>query len=95
MASKEYYRKQIADKRAKIVSLRADIGKVKEKKKKRMEYLADTIKSSSSASSKENYRKKKVSEGAKFEGELDSLKRKIESIKKEIEILKKLLEKAK
>lgn len=33
MASKEYYRKQIADKRTKIIALRADIQKVKEEKR--------------------------------------------------------------
>jgi hypothetical protein len=95
MASKEYYRKQIADKRTKIIALRADIQKVKEKKKNRMDYLSRTIKTSSSASSKENYRKMKVSEGARFEGNINVLKKKIDAIKKEIDILKKSLDKAK
>ena len=37
----------------------------------------------------------KVSEGARFEGNIDVLKKKIDAIKKEIDILKKLLDKAK
>ena len=95
MASKEYYRNQIDDKRAKIVSLRADIQKTKDEKKSRMDYLSRTIKSSSSQSSKENYRKMKIAEGAKFEGKIDALKNKIETINKEIDSLKKSLDKAK
>ena len=45
--SKEYYRKQIADKRKDIIDLREDKKKRAEKKKKDLNYLSDRIKYSS------------------------------------------------
>ena len=64
--SKELYRKKIADKRQDIISLRARIDKLKQDKKKRMDYFTRNIKSTSSVSSKENYRKNKVKESEKY-----------------------------
>ncbi|GIZ15081.1 hypothetical protein [Capnocytophaga catalasegens] len=89
--SKEYYRKRIADKKQDIIVLRAKIDKLKEDKKKRMDYFARNIKSTTSASSKENYRKNKVKESEKYTRDIDNLKKKIESIKKEIDQYKKLM----
>lgn len=87
--SKEYYRKRIANKKQDIIALRAKIDKLKEDKKKRMDYFARNIKSTTSASSKENYRKNKVKESEKYTRDIDNLKKKIESIKKEIDRYKK------
>lgn len=95
MASKDYYRKQITSRREKIIDLRADIEEVKKSKKKRMESLSNNIKTTSSASSKENYRKMKVSEGASFDRKVEALKSKIESVKKEIASLQKSMANAK
>lgn len=89
--SVEYYRKKIADKREEIVSLRAKIVKIKDEKKRRLESLSHSIKVTTSASSKESYRKQKISESEKYAKEEDSVKKKIESIKHEIEGLKKSL----
>ena len=83
--SKESYKNIIANKRAEIVSLRAKIVKVKSEKKKRMESLAKYIKSAVSPSSKESYRKSKISDSAKFDHEVDSLKNRIEGVKKLLE----------
>lgn len=83
--SKVYYKKKIAEKREEIVSLRAKILKIKDEKKRRITYLTQSIKNTSSASSKESYRKQKISESEKFAREVDSLKSKIESVKHEIE----------
>lgn len=89
--SKESYKNTIANKRKDIVSLRAKLVKVKEDKKRRMEALSKYIKSSGSASSKEIYRKSKISESAKYDHEIESLKIKIETVKKQIEQTKKSL----
>ena len=89
--SKELYRKKIADKRQDIISLRARIDKLKQDKKKQMDYFTRNIKSTSSASSKENYRKNKVKESEKYTRDIDNIKKKIESIKKEIEKYKKIV----
>jgi len=89
--SKEYYKSKIADKREDIVSLRAKIVRVKDDKKRRMESLAKSIKNTTSKSSKESYRKTKISDSAKYVREVDSLKKKIESVKKEIENFKSSL----
>ena len=89
--SKELYRKKIADKRQDIISLRARIDKLKQDKKKRMDYFTRNIKSTSSVSSKENYRKNKVKESEKYTRDIDNIKKKIESIKKEIEKYKKIV----
>lgn len=89
--SKEYYRKKIADKREEIVSLRAKIAKVKTEKKRRITSLAQSIKNTSAPSSKENYRKQKISESEKFAREEESLKKKIDGVKKEIDSFKRSL----
>lgn len=56
--SKEYYKSKIADKREDIVSLRSKILRIKDEKR-RMESLANSIKKTTSKSSKESYRKQK------------------------------------
>lgn len=89
--SKEQYKYAIANKRVTIVSLRAKIVKVKGDKKRRMEDLSKKIKISSSPSNKESYRKSKITESARYDREVDSIKKKIEGVKKEIESLKKNL----
>lgn len=83
--SKESYKYLIANKRTEIVSLRAKLVKVKGDKKKRMESLSKNIKSAISASSKESYRKSKISESARYDREVDSLKKRIEGVKKLLE----------
>lgn len=93
--NKEYYKDRIADKRKDMVSLRAKIVSIKERKKSKMEYLTRSIKNTSSKSSKESYRKQKISEAAKYVREIDGLKSKIESVKKDIENLRSSLAKAK
>lgn len=87
--SKEYYRKMIAEKRMQIVSLRASIKRTKENKSARMKDLAARIRNTKIASSKESYRKKKISEAARFDRDVESYKKKIEGVKKEIENYKK------
>lgn len=68
--SKEYYRKQIID-------LRARMAKEKEAKKKDNEYYARMIKSASSPSSKTSYRKSKIDRAAAHDREIESIKRRI------------------
>lgn len=78
-------------KKQEIVSLRAKIDKLKEEKKKRIETLNRNIKSTTSASSKENYRKTKIKESDKYDREIENIKRKVDDIKKEIEYCKKMI----
>lgn len=89
--SKEYYRKKIADKREEVVSLRAKIVKIKVDKKRRITSLTQYIKSTSSISNKERFRKQKISESEKFVREEEYVKKKIEGIKHEIEGFKRSL----
>lgn len=89
--SKEYYKKCIADKRVEIVKLRAKMTDVKEQKAKKMKDLAGRIRTTTSKSTKEAYRKQKISEAARYSKEVDSLKNKIEQVKKQIENYRKQL----
>lgn len=68
--SKDYYRKQIID-------LRARVAQEKEAKKRDNEYYARMIKSASSPSSKATYRKNKINKAAYHDRQIESLKRSI------------------
>lgn len=68
--SKDYYRKQIID-------LRARVAQEKEDKKRDNEYYARMIKSASSPSSKATYRKNKIDKAAYHDRQIESLKRSI------------------
>ncbi|GGM45247.1 hypothetical protein [Porphyromonas pasteri] len=68
--SKDYYRKQIID-------LRARVAQEKEAKKRDNEYYARMIKSASSPSSKATYRKNKIDKAAYHDRQIESLKRSI------------------
>lgn len=68
--SKDYYRKQIID-------LRARVAQEKEAKKRDNEYYARMIKSASSPSSKVTYRKNKIDKAAYHDRQIESLKRSI------------------
>lgn len=68
--SKDYYRKQIID-------LRARVAQEKEAKKRDNEYYARMIKSASSPSSKTTYRKNKIDKAAYHDRQIESLKRSI------------------
>lgn len=68
--SKDYYRKQIID-------LRARVAQEKEVKKRDNEYYARMIKSASSPSSKATYRKNKIDKAAYHDRQIESLKRSI------------------
>lgn len=68
--SKDYYRKQIID-------LRARVAQEKEAKKRDNEYYARMIKSTSSPSSKATYRKNKIDKAAYHDRQIESLKRSI------------------
>lgn len=68
--SKDYYRKQIID-------LRARVAQEKEAKKRDNEYYARMIKSASSPSSKATYRKNKIDKVAYHDRQIESLKRSI------------------
>lgn len=72
--SKEYYKKQIID-------LRARIAREKEAKKRDNESYARMIKSASSPSSKATYRKAKIDKSAYHGRNIASYKRQIESAK--------------
>lgn len=72
--SKEYYRKQIID-------LRARIAREKEEKKRDNEYYARLIKSASTPSSKASYRKSKIDKAASHDRDIEYYKRQIESAK--------------
>lgn len=75
--SKEYYKKQIID-------LRARIAKEKESKKKDNERYASLVKGASSPSSKASYRKQKIDHAASHDREIERLKRNIESAKESL-----------
>ena len=68
--SKDYYRKQIID-------LRARVAQEKEAKKRDNEYYARMIKRASSPSSKATYRKNKIDKAAYHDRQIESLKRSI------------------
>ena len=68
--SKDYYRKQIID-------LRARVAQENEAKKRDNEYYARMIKSASSPSSKATYRKNKIDKAAYHDRQIESLKRSI------------------
>lgn len=72
--SKEYYKKQIID-------LRARIEKEREAKKKDNASYAASIKRASSPSSKASYRKAKIDHAASHDRQIEYLKRQIESAK--------------
>ena len=75
--SKEYYKKQIID-------LRAKIEKERESKKKYNERYAGLLKNASSPSSKASYRKQKIDHAASHDREIERLKRNIESAKESL-----------
>ena len=75
--SKEYYKK-------KIVELRATLEKEELAKKKDNERYAAMIKSASSPSSKENYRKSKITASASHDRRIESIKRDIERAKESL-----------
>mgnify|MGYP001706849207 FL=1 len=79
--SKEYYKKRLID-------LRASIAKEREAKKKDNAYYADMIKRTSSISSKESYRKSKISRAASHDRRIESLKRDIENVRAAIRRIK-------
>jgi len=93
--SKESIKRLIEGKRKENVTLRTKIETLKEQKKRKTESLARSIKSTTSASQKEYYRKQKISESARYDREIDSLKRKVEDVKRQIENYKKQLAAAK
>ena len=68
--SKDYYRKQIID-------LRARVAQENEAKKRDNESYARMIKSASSPSSKATYRKNKIDKAAYHDRQIESLKRSI------------------
>ena len=68
--SKDYYRKQIID-------LRARVAQEKEAKKRDNEYYARMIKSASSPSSKATYRKNKIDKAAYHDRQIERLTRSI------------------
>lgn len=72
--SKEYYKKQIID-------LRAKIDKEREAKKRDNENYARYIKSASSASNKAYYKKQKIDKAAYHDRQIEYYKRQIESAK--------------
>jgi len=80
--SKEYYKKRIID-------LRAQIVKEREAKKRDNERYAKLVKSSSTPSTKAQYRKSKIDYAASHERAIERLKNQIEDCKKSIARLKK------
>lgn len=91
MSITDGYKQQIANCRARIITLRTQIQKIKEEKKRRMEALSKAVKIASTPMSKESYRKSKVMEGANYDRRIEAVKRDIESIKSTIERYKKKL----
>jgi hypothetical protein len=89
MSSTEYQKKMIAEKRKEMVTLRSKMAKIKGDKSTKMKDLAQHIKSTKIASSKESYRKQKISEALRYDREIASVKQKIEQVKKSIENYKK------
>jgi hypothetical protein len=79
--SKEYYKKQIVDLRAKIL-------KEREAKKRDNENYARNIKNATSPSAKASYRKSKIDRAASHDRTIESYKRQIESCKTSIQRLK-------
>lgn len=67
--------------RKKLIDLRAKLAKEKEAKKKDNERYAAMIKSTSSATSKANYRKSKVNTAASHDRNIESIKREVEHAK--------------
>ena len=72
--SKEYYRKR-------LVSLRADVAKEREAKKRDNAHYANLIKGASSVSVKANYRKSKIDRATSHDRRIEQLKREIERTK--------------
>ena len=91
MSITDGYKQQIANYRARIITLRTQIQKIKEEKKRRMEALSKSVKTASTPMSKESYRKSKVMEAANYDKRIEAAKRSIESIKSIIEQYKKKL----
>ena len=75
--SVEYYRK-------KLIDLRADIAKERERKKKDNENYARLIKGASTPSSKASYRKQKIDKAAYHDRQIESLKHQVESAKESL-----------
>ena len=91
MSITDGYKQQIANYRARIITLRTQIQKIKEEKKRRMEALSKAVKTALTPMSKESYRKSKVMEAANYDKRIEAVKRNIESIKSTIEQYKKKL----
>lgn len=75
--SKDYYRKQIID-------LRARLAREKEAKKKDNANYAELVRRASSPSSKASYRKNKIDRAASHDREIENIKRQIESAKESL-----------
>jgi GTP1/Obg family GTP-binding protein len=79
--SKEHYKKQIVDLRAKIL-------KEKEAKKRDNENYARNIKNATSPTSKASYRKAKIDRAASHTRTIENYKKQIENCKTSIQRLK-------
>lgn len=77
--SKEYYRKQ-------LVTLREQLTKEREMKKKHNADYASRIKNASTASMKASFRRSKISQAATHDRNIESLKKRIASAR---ELMKK------
>ena len=74
-------RSQIASYKIQIESMRKDLQRLKDEKKRKSEYYANAIKNTKDANSKRSYRQSKISAITTIANQMDSKKRDIERVK--------------
>ena len=82
-------RNQIASYRIRLESLRKDIHNLKEEKKRKSQYYAERIKSTSDANYKRTLRQSKISDVNSIINRIENKKREIESVKASIQSVRR------
>lgn len=88
--SKESYRNRIADKRNEIITLREKLSRKRDEKKRAMSNLACNIKNAT-GTTKENYRRSKVTTATRYDNEIEHLQDLIERANGDLSNLKEQL----
>lgn len=83
MSTKQYYRDRIATIQKRIVDLKSKLSDTKEDKKRKSEQLSKLIKNAK-GSSKDMYRKQKISSASTYDNRIESIRKSIEKEKNEI-----------
>ncbi len=82
-------RNQIASYKVRLEGLRKDLNTLKEEKKRKSQYYAERIKSTSDANYKRTLRQSKISDVNSIVNRIENKKREIESVKTSIQSIRR------